>query len=126
LINGKPPAVRAKFQQESRSGAEFNVSSISIFELWYGVSKSKQFEGNIRKLQSFLAGPVSVLPFEEEDSSSAGELRATTKRAGKPIGAYDLLIARQAVRRKLTLITANVREFSRVPALSWQDWASTK
>jgi len=38
-------------------------------------------------------------------------------------GAYDLLIAGQALARELTLVTANVSEFSRVKGLAWQDWA---
>jgi tRNA(fMet)-specific endonuclease VapC len=42
--------------------------------------------------------------------------------AGRPIGAYDLLIAGQAFRHRITLVTANVREFSRVKGLSWEDW----
>jgi tRNA(fMet)-specific endonuclease VapC len=43
--------------------------------------------------------------------------------AGKPIGAYDYLIAGQALARQLTLMTANISEFSRVKGLMWQDWA---
>jgi tRNA(fMet)-specific endonuclease VapC len=43
--------------------------------------------------------------------------------AGKPIGAYDVLIAGQALRHELILVTANVREFSRIKGLAWQDWA---
>ncbi len=42
---------------------------------------------------------------------------------GKPIGAYDLLIAGQALRHKLTLVTANAKEFGRVKGLVWEDWA---
>jgi tRNA(fMet)-specific endonuclease VapC len=41
---------------------------------------------------------------------------------GKPIGAYDLLIAGQVLRNKFTLVTSNVREFARVKGLAWQDW----
>ena len=44
---------------------------------------------------------------------------------GKPIGAYDLLIAGQALRRKMTLITANTKEFGRVKGLLWEDWAKS-
>ena len=50
-------------------------------------------------------------------------IRAALEASGKPIGAYDLLIAGQALARQLTLVTANVSEFSRVKGLSWQDWA---
>jgi tRNA(fMet)-specific endonuclease VapC len=46
--------------------------------------------------------------------------------AGKPIGAYDLLIAGQALRHSLTLITANCREFGRIKGLEWEDWAKPR
>jgi hypothetical protein len=50
-------------------------------------------------------------------------LRAQLEAVGRPIGAYDLLIAGQALRRNSTLVTANVSEFRRVEALVWQNWA---
>jgi tRNA(fMet)-specific endonuclease VapC len=50
-------------------------------------------------------------------------IRADLESAGKVIGPYDLLIAGQAMARQLTLVTANVSEFSRVMGLKWQDWA---
>jgi tRNA(fMet)-specific endonuclease VapC len=52
----------------------------------------------------------------------AGDLRAELERAGTPIGPYDLLIAAQALRSGSTLVTANVREFRRVPGLAVEDW----
>jgi tRNA(fMet)-specific endonuclease VapC len=113
LINGKPPVVRARVEKELRSGAVLYVSSVSDFELWYGVAKSKDVQGNTRKLESFLSGPVTIVPLDEQDAVMAGEIRAATERAGKPIGAYDLLIAAQSIQRKLTLVTANVRESRR-------------
>jgi tRNA(fMet)-specific endonuclease VapC len=64
-----------------------------------------------------------MLAFEEDDASSAGNVRAQLEKAGKPIGAYDLLIAGQALRHELTLVTANTREFGRVRRLDWEDWA---
>jgi tRNA(fMet)-specific endonuclease VapC len=63
-----------------------------------------------------------VLPFESEDAEVAGEIRADLERTGKPIGAYDLLIAGQAIRNKVTLVTANVSEFARVKGLLWDGW----
>lgn len=70
----------------------------------------------------FLAGPVQVLEFGEEDARYAGEIRSTLERMGKPIGTYDVLIAGQALNRKLTLVTANAKEFGRVKGLNWEDW----
>ena len=70
-----------------------------------------------------VAGPILLLPFDEEDARIAGSVRAALETSGKPIGAYDVLIAGQALKRQLTLVTANVSEFSRVKGLVWQDWA---
>lgn len=53
---------------------------------------------------------------------SGHTVRAALETSGKHIGAYDLLIAGQALRQKLTLITANVSESARVEGLVWQDW----
>ena len=125
LINGKPTGVRHRFQKVLEKGARVNVSAIVIFELWYGVAKSIQKEGNANRLEIFLAGPISILPFDEEDAEAAGRVRAEIEAAGKPIGAYDLLIAGQALRHNMTLVTANTREFKRVPDLAFEDWAKT-
>jgi tRNA(fMet)-specific endonuclease VapC len=124
LINGEPTAVRTRFQKATAAGAHILVSSIALFELWYGVAKSTRQDFNRKRLETFLSGPVLVLPFEDEDSRVAGLVRAALETAGKPIGAYDVLIASQALRHQLTLVTANISEFSRVKGLTWQDWAN--
>jgi tRNA(fMet)-specific endonuclease VapC len=124
LINGKPASVRSRFQKAISGSAQIFVSSIASFELWYGVRKSSREEFNSKRLKTFLAGPVVPLPFEEEDAEVAGAVRAALELSGRPIGAYDVLMAGQALSRQLTLVTANVSEFSRVKGLTWQDWAS--
>jgi tRNA(fMet)-specific endonuclease VapC len=123
LINDAPASVRSRFQKISRSGALIYVSAVVTFELWYGVAKSARRALNAQRLETFLSGPVMVLPFEDEDSRASGSIRAMLEVSGKPIGAYDLLIAGQALARELILVTTNVSEFSRVKGLSWQDWA---
>jgi len=124
LINGRQLTIRTRFQEEIHRRAEIFVSSITNFELWYGIHKSSREKFNAEKLRSFLAGPIKLLSFDEPDAQAAGAIRATLESSGKPIGAYDLLIAGQAVQRQLILVTANVSEFARVRGLSWQDWAN--
>ena len=51
-------------------------------------------------------------------------MRAELEIAGKPIGAYDVLIAGQSRRHGATLVTSNVAEFDRVAGLKWEDWAA--
>jgi tRNA(fMet)-specific endonuclease VapC len=94
------------------------------FELWYGVMHSARQEQNAGRLTTFLSAPVEVLSFDDDDAKIAAGLRAHLRRAGTPIGPYDVLIAGQALRHGLTLVTANVGEFSRVPGLAWEDWTA--
>ncbi len=125
LINNKVPSVRSRFQKALAADGRVLISSVVAFELWYGVEKSARPEANARQVEIFFAGQVSLLAFEHEDVKVAGRVRASLEAVGKPIGAYDLLIAGQALRHQLTLITANGREFSRVKGLEWEDWART-
>jgi tRNA(fMet)-specific endonuclease VapC len=123
LINGSSVTVRSRLQRALGEGAVACVSSVVLHELWYGVAKSARRDHNTERVQMFLSGPVEILSFDEADARAAGEVRAVLESAGQPIGAYDALIAGQAVRRGLTLVTANTREFERVDGLMWEDWA---
>lgn len=95
------------------------LSSIVMFELYFAAFKSKKLQQNLRKLD-FLA--FHVLDFETADGEFAGRLRHELRQKGTPIGAYDVLIAGQAVNRNLTLITDNVGEFSRIVELKLENW----
>lgn len=123
LINENSAAIRGRLQKALSGGARIYVSSVVTFELWYGVAKSARQAQNAHQLETFLAGPVALLPLDDQDARAAGSIRAALEASGTRIGAYDTLIAGQALARKLTLVTANVSEFSRVKGLSWQDWA---
>jgi tRNA(fMet)-specific endonuclease VapC len=125
LINGNPATVRARFNRELAKGSVAYMSSISIFELQYGIAKSARREANTQLLAGFLSGPVVMLPFEAEDARISGGIRAAMETVGRPIGVYDLLIAGQALRHEMTLVTANTREFGRVKNLQWQDWTKS-
>jgi len=123
VMNETSPQIEIRLLKELRANSLLSVSSISVFELWYGIAKSARRQSNTQKLASFLAGRVHILFFDDEDARIAGELRAEIDVIGRPIDQYDLLIAGQALRHKMTLVTANVREFTRVKTLSWEDWS---
>ena len=122
LINRSSEPVRKRFAKAVESAEALWVPSVSLYELWYGVAKSVQTEANTLRLEKFLAGPVRVLEFGGDDARCAGEIRNSLEKIGKPMGTYDLLIAGQALSRKLTLVTANTKEFARVKSLVWEDW----
>jgi tRNA(fMet)-specific endonuclease VapC len=123
LINGRPAEVRTRFEDVMASGESIATSSVVVFELWYGVGKSARPEANAERLNVFLGGPIDVLEFDSGDAHEAGRIRAALEAIGRPSGAYDLLIAGQAVNRNARLVTSNCAEFARVADLAWEDWA---
>jgi len=62
------------------------------------------------------------LPLEKPADASYGSLRPQLERAGKPIGANDLLIAAQALELGYTVVTDSEKEFSRVRQLNLENW----
>jgi tRNA(fMet)-specific endonuclease VapC len=120
-INGRPAAARARLDEAVARQGRASVSTITLFELRFGVAKSAQIAANTGRLDVFLSS-LRVLPFDEEDARIAGIIRAELERAGLPIGPYDYLIAAQAIHHGLTLITANVKEFARVSGLRLDNW----
>ena len=113
--------MRRRLRSTLTQGEPVAVSSIALFELWY-VAKSARAAANTERLAIFLA-PLETLPFDDDDARAAGAVRAALEQAGTPIDAYDTLLAGQALRRGLILVTANVAEFARVNGLIWQNWA---
>jgi len=122
LQKDRPETVRAHMAHALARRTELYVSSLVLFELWYGVARSRHVHENTERIRSFLGGQIGVLPFDDQDAETAGNLRASLEAIGRPIGPFDVLIAGQAVRRSATLVTANAREFGRVPGLACQDW----
>lgn len=123
LLNGSSSTLRTMVTEALGEGSVLCVSSVVLHELWFGAAKSGRPAHNASRIQAFLSGPVHVLSFDEADARAAGEVRARLQRAGTPIGAYDTMIAGQALRRGLTVITADADDFGRVDDLMWEDWA---
>lgn len=126
LINGSEANVRRRFQRAVARESVILLSSIVGFELWYGVAKSQRKDSNTQRLEAFFAGPLEWAPFDEDDARAAGAIRAELESVGKPIGAYDVLLAGQARRLGATLVTSNAKEFTRVRGLKWEDWAAAR
>ena len=123
LLRNKPTRVRERLRRAASEHASMLVSSVVLFELWYGVARSGRPEENTKRLRAFLSGNIGVVSFEDNDAAIAGDLRAHLEGSGNAIGPYDLLIASQALRTDATLVAANTSEFARVPGLVWEDWS---
>jgi tRNA(fMet)-specific endonuclease VapC len=103
------------------SEGEIAIPTIVSHELYFGAYKSQRVSFNLETIRLLLRD-FTLLSFDEEDSRQAGEVRAELKKAGTPIGPYDVLIAGQAKARDLILISNNTSEFARVSDLQLEDW----
>lgn len=103
--------------------AEVGVPAIVEYELRYGLMRLPP-EAAAPRLAALalLLQPLQVLPFDSECAAHAARIRVELESVGTPIGPHDTLIAATALRHQATLVTRNVREFSRVSRLQWVDW----
>lgn len=126
IVEDRPARARGMLAEARAANATVAVPTVALFELWFGVARSAPTRRPVNelRLRAFLSGPVEPLPFEPEDARAAGEIREALRAAGTPIGAYDLLIAGQALARGLTVATSNLSEFRRVAGLACVDWCA--
>ncbi len=115
LIRGLAPASRLP------SPDKCALSAVTTGELWLGAEKSEQRDKQLRAVEAFIQF-FSELSFDKLAARYYGGIRAHLKREGTPIGPLDQLIAAHARSLGATLITANIREFQRVPGLRCLTW----
>ena len=121
IIKQQPAFVLERFRQYQVG--DIGISTITLSELRYGVCKSQHVNKNAKALDEFII-PLEIWPFDEDAARNYGNIRSSLERAGTSIGAMDMLIAAHAVSLGVTLVTSNMREFSRVPGLLLADWCA--
>ncbi len=98
------------------------VSTITVMELRYGLALNPQRARKVEPAIASLLSSITTLPFNNAEAEQAAQIRALLKSQGQPIGVYDILIAATALSHNLTMVTANQREFERVPGLQIENW----
>jgi tRNA(fMet)-specific endonuclease VapC len=116
---GRPAAVARRLADTSPD--DLVVSAITIAELWYGIAKSDDPPRKLELWRRFLE-PFSIAAFDRAAAEQHGRIRLLLKH--KPIGERDLLIAAIAMANGFTVVTSNTTEFSRVPDLATENWAT--
>ena len=99
---------------------EICTSIIVAAELRYGCAK-KGSPKLLAKVVSILE-TIPVLSLDMPADAEYGGIRAELEAAGQNIGQNDLLIAAHACAFGLTLVTDNIREFSRIRDLKVENW----
>ncbi len=119
IAKKKPPKVLQQF--EKMAVGQISMSIITYGELLYGIEKSDHPQKS-KKILEELITLIPVLPLTSEVGEYYGHIRAILEKKGKLIGNNDLWIAAHALSLKMTLVTNNIKEFSRVPHLKVINW----
>ena len=120
VIKHKPETVFQKLQNTNPE--DVCISSVTYAELVHGVEKSIAVEKN-RLALSILLANMEILDFDVDAADCYGKIRAGLEKNGTPIGPLDMMIAGHAQSLGYTVVTNNVKEFSRVSALKIENWA---
>jgi len=118
FLRGKHPQLRQRVLSHFRDIA---ITSVVAAELYYGAERSADPTTNRGQVDVFLA-PFPLLLFDKAAAVAYGSIRADLARRGQLIGPNDLLIAAIALAVNATVVTHNIREFSRVQGLLVEDW----
>ena len=119
VIKHKPETVFQKLQNINPE--DVCISSVTYAELVHGVEKSAAVEKNRLALSMLLAN-MEILDFDVDAADCYGKIRAVLEKKGTPIGPLDMMIAAHAQSLGYTVVTNNVKEFSRVSALRIENW----
>ena len=120
VIKRRPLQALDTFNQHAGRMA---ISAITLAELMHGVEKSRNPPANLAVVEDFCSR-LDVLPYGAKAAQHYGSIRAALELRGQPIGVNDLHIAAHARSEGLTLVTNNLREFERVPALQMENWVA--
>ncbi len=118
VIKRRPLEVLVTFNAHA---AHMAISVVTLAELLHGAEKSSRPAANLAVVEDFISR-LEVLPYTAKAAQHYGQIRAALERSGQPIGVNDLHIAAHARSEGLILVTNNMSEFERVPALQLENW----
>lgn len=121
IIKRNPPPLLLR-RLANVSPEEQFTSTINVGELVYGAYKSSRPEYFLDKLEQFLWPNINIIPFDISSARTYGRLRAELEKKGTSISEPDLRIASIALAHDLTLVTGNLKHFSRIKGLKVDNW----
>lgn len=107
-------------QIRARKPSNLCMSAITVAELRYGADRKGSKK--LHALIDTITTAIEVVSFDEAAAAEFGRIGSTLAERGTPIGEYDVLIAAHAVALRRTLVTNNVKHFSKVPGLLVENW----
>ncbi|MCC5902727.1 MAG: type II toxin-antitoxin system VapC family toxin [Halomonas sp.] len=122
IMREHPMSVISRLSTEVEKGNRIVVSAVTYAEMRYGQIGKKASAKHKALVDEFVKRLDAVLPWDKQAVDATVELMQVLAKAGTPIGPNDTAIAGHAISSTSTLVTNNVREFSRVPGLLYEDW----
>jgi len=121
VLKRRPVEVLSTF---NANASRMAISSITLAELLHGAEKSSRVSENLAAIEDFCSR-LEVLPYGPKAAQHYGAIRTALEKLGQPIGVNDMHIAAHARSEGLVLVTNNMGEFARVPALEAENWVQT-
>ena len=121
VLKRRPVEVLSTF---NANASRMAISAITLAELLHGAEKSSRVSENLAAIEDFCSR-LEVLPYGPKAAQHYGAIRAALEKLGQPIGVNDMHIAAHARSEGLVLVTNNMGEFARVPALETENWVQT-
>ena len=121
VLKRRPVEVLSTF---NTNASRMAISSVTFAELFHGAEKSSRVSENLAAIEDFCSR-LAVLPYGPKAAQHYGAIRAALEKLGQPIGVNDMHIAAHARSEGLVLVTNNMGEFARVPALEAENWVHT-
>ena len=117
---GKKGSAVGKFEELIKRGESPKTTMINVSELYRGAYYFST-DHRVRELDVILS-EFEILPLTFEAAKLSGSLAAYLKQSGTMIGISDILIASIVLEENDTLITRNVKHFSKIPELTLETY----
>ena len=118
----RPESVLQRLAAEVARNNRIVISAITYAEMRYGQMGKKASPRHKTLVDEFVTRLDDVLPWNRSAVDATIEVKQILTQSGQGIGDNDTAIAGHAIAMGCTLVTNNVREFSRVEGLSYEDW----
>jgi len=119
FARGEPSALAHIREMSPRDLA---ISAVTQMEINCGLRLNLRLARRLKPVMDAFLEAVMLLSYDSAAARATSEFRAALKRAGRPIRAYDTLIAATALPQDLILVTSNVSELGRVEKLRIENW----
>ncbi|MBI4145891.1 type II toxin-antitoxin system VapC family toxin [Candidatus Woesearchaeota archaeon] len=116
----KDPDIPSKLRELLTSDEKVTTTIFNAHEVLFG-ARLTNHPRNIEKTQRLL-NSLDTLTYDSEAMHHAVEIIALLQEKGERIGIFDELVSGICIANSATIVTRNVKHFSRVPGLKLEKW----